>query len=142
MDSDQPRPAESDLVVVDVSTASVLAVWRSLTLEHAGWWPDMQFEAVRGAPLRETWTEEGVEYHAMGHVVEVQDGKVLTFDWSEPGWPAPLRVRFELDQIASGTRVSVMECGFDRIPNGNALSAAHQEGWKYHLARLCSHAER
>jgi hypothetical protein len=48
MDSDQPRPADSDLVVIDESTASVLAVWRSLTDKHTKWWPDLQFDAVRG----------------------------------------------------------------------------------------------
>ena len=142
MDSDQPRPTDSDLVVIDESTASVLEVWRSLTDEHTEWWPGMQFEAVRGAPLRETWAEDGVEYQAMGYVVEVQDGRVLTFDWSEPGWPTALRVRIELDQIASGSRVSVMENGFNRLSNGHAISAAHYEGWTYHLARLLGHAER
>lgn len=142
MDSEHVRTAATDLVLIDESTASVLAVWRSLTDNHSEWWPDMQFEAVRGASLRETWTEDGVEYHATGHVVAVQDGESLAFDWSEPGWPAPLSVSFELASIAGGTRVTVVERGFDRIPNGHALSEAHHEGWKYHLARLCGHAER
>ena len=142
MDSDHPRPAASDLILIDESTASVLAVWRSLTDKHTEWWPDMKFEAVRGASLCEIWTEDGVEYQATGHVVEVQDGTVLTFEWSEPDWPAPLSVRFELEQIGTGTRISVMEYGFDNVPNGQSLSAAHHEGWKYHLAQLRSHAER
>ena len=139
---DSAARAASDLVVIDESTASVLTVWQSLTENHTEWWPDMTFEAVRGAPLHETWTEEGVEYHATGRVVEVQDGTVLTFDWREPGWPAPLGVSFELEHIARGTRGSVTERGFDSLPNGHAVSAAHHEGWRHHLARLCSHAER
>lgn len=142
MDSDQPIPADSDLVLSDESTASVLAVWRSLTDKHIEWWPDMKFEAIRGASLCETWTENGVEYQATGHVVEVQDGTVLAFNWSEPAWPAPLSVRFELEQIAAGTRISVRECGFNSIPNGHAVAAAHHGGWRYHLAQLRSHAER
>ncbi|MHB1173271.1 MAG: SRPBCC domain-containing protein [Lacisediminihabitans sp.] len=142
MDGDQSRPGDSDLVVIEESSASVSAVWRSLAEEHTEWWPDLQFEAVRGAPLREDWTEDGVEHQAMGHVVEVQVGKLLTFHWSEPRRSAPLCVRFELESIATGTRLSVVEFGFDRIPNGHELFAAHREGWKYHPARLRSHAER
>ena len=119
----------------------MVGVW-SLTGENIQWWPDMQFDAVRGAPLHETWAEDGVEHHATGHVVEVQDGTVFTFEWSEPSWPSPFFVRFELEQIGCGTRISVWECGFERIPSSNALRAAHHEGWKYHLARLCSFAGR
>ena len=142
MDSDQAQSSDNDLVVVAESTASVWSVWRSLTGEHIQWWPDMQFDAVRGAPLDETWAEDGVEHHATGHVVEVQDGAVLTFEWSEPSWTSPLFVRFELERIGYDTRISVWECGFDRIPGSHALRAAHHEGWNYHLARLCSYAER
>ena len=142
VDSDQSQSSENDLVVVAESTASVWTVWLSLTDEHLQWWPDMQFDAVPGSMLHETWVEDGVEYHATGHVVEVQDGAVFTFEWSEPSWPSPLLVRFELKQIGWGTRISVWECGFDRIPRSHALFAAHREGWKYHLARLCSFAER
>ena len=111
MDSDQSQSSENDLIVVAESTASVWTVWRSLTDKHMQWWPDMQFDAVPGAPLHETWAEDGVEYHATGHVVEVQDRAVFTFEWSEPSWPSPLLVRFELRQIGCGTQISVWECG-------------------------------
>ena len=74
--------------------------------------------------------------------MEVQDGTVFTFEWSEPCLPSPLFVRFELERIGCGARISVWECGFERIPSRNALRAAHHEGWKYHLARLCSFAGR
>ena len=81
MDSDQSQSSENDLVVVAESTASVWSVWRSLTAEHIQWWPDMQFDAILGAPLHETWAEDGVEHDATGQVVEVQDGAAHHEGW-------------------------------------------------------------
>jgi uncharacterized protein YndB with AHSA1/START domain len=140
----QAAAAENrDGLVVSVDTAVTAdAVWRALTEERSAWWPDMQFDTIVGSPLREVWIEEGAEREALGQVVEVTDGRALTFVWSETEWPSPLQVAFVLELTATGTRVSVSETGFLGVPDGNHLREEHAEGWRFHLSQLLEHAER
>lgn len=130
------------LVVSADTTAAADVVWRALTEERDAWWPDMQFDAVVGAPLREVWTEDGAQREATGQVIDVSDGRALTFEWSETEWLAPLQVTFVLESTASGTRVSVSETGFRGLLDGDRLREDHAEGWRFHLSQLLRHAEK
>lgn len=139
----QATAAENrDGLVVSVDAAVTAdVVWRALTQERAEWWPDMHFDAIVGAPLREVWIEDGVEREAAGQVIEVTDGRALAFVWSETARPSPLQVTFTMEPTALGTRVSVSEMGFLGVPDGDALREEHTEGWQFHLSQLLKHAE-
>lgn len=131
-----------DGLVVSADTAATAdVVWRALTQERAEWWPDMHFDAIVGAPLREVWTEDGAQREATGRVIDVSDGRALTFEWSESARPSPLQVTFTIEPTATGTGVSVSETGFRGLPDGDALREEHAEGWQFHLSQLLKHAE-
>lgn len=131
-----------DAVTISVpSAASATRMWDALTVGRAVWWPEMTFNPVVGATVTEVWSEDGVERSAHGSVTEVDDGRVLAFEWCEPGWEAALTVRFSVDETAQGCMATVTETGFERLENGSVLRAAHRDGWNYHLSRLAQYAE-
>ncbi|MCU1404190.1 MAG: hypothetical protein JWQ43_493 [Glaciihabitans sp.] len=141
--SDRETPiGVNDLVVRDETSATPSAVWRSLTEGRLDWWPEMQFEAVAGASLREAWNEAGSEREAVGHVSEIHAGRSLAFHWIESSWSSPLQVRFSTVATTGGARITVRESGFRELAAGDALVAEHIEGWQFHLARLVRYAER
>ena len=136
------RSTSEKLTVLSEAKATGFAVWEALTVGREQWWPEMQFDPVVGSPVRETWFENGKERSAVGQVIEVDPGRVLSFDWRELAWPAPLRVRFSIEDEGDRCKVAVTESGFESLANGTALRTEHQAGWSYHLARLCRQAER
>ncbi|WP_338036771.1 SRPBCC family protein [Microbacterium arborescens] len=126
---------DSVTVVVDID-ASVEVVWRFLTAGRGAWWPEMRFEAAVGSPLVETWIEEGSQASATGSVTRCDEPHVLGFSWSEQGWEHPLDVVIELVEQGQATSVTLTESGFSRARTPRSLPAEHDEGWRYHLARL------
>jgi uncharacterized protein YndB with AHSA1/START domain len=131
-----------DRVEVSRSIASPPAVvWVALTRARDRWWPDLAFEPVVGAPVTESWDEDGVRKTATGHVTKITRESILAFAWSEPGWSSSLAVRFTVVDGDSTTTVTVTETGFDRLQNGAALLAEHQEGWRHHLDNLARAVE-
>lgn len=122
-------------VVADVD-ASVEVVWRFLTTARGAWWPEMRFDAAVGSPLVETWIEEGRHVSATGSVTRCDEPHVLGFSWTEQGWDHPLDVVIELATHGQTTLVTLTESGFSRARTPYSLRAGHDEGWRYHLARL------
>jgi uncharacterized protein YndB with AHSA1/START domain len=110
-------------------------VWRALTADRAGWSPELRFEPVVGAALEETWTIEDEVFVARGEVLEVCPPRLVVFEWHEPTWAAPLRVRFSIED-ADPTSVTVTEDGFERLDGGRELRDEHTDGWEHHLANL------
>lgn len=133
---------EDRLTLVVSSSESVDALWFALTDGRGAWWPELTLTAAVGASVRETWTEDGHERYADGRVTEVAAPKTLGFEWQQPTWPRPLRVRFRIERISRGSTVTLTEQGFADQPNGQALRAAHEDGWTFHLANLLEAATR
>jgi len=130
------EPGHPDRVTVRAQVSSTpAAVWQALTTDRAGWWPELRFEPVVGAALEETWTIGDEVFVARGEVVEVSPPYLLVFEWHEPTWAAPLRVRFSIED-ADPTSVTVTEGGFERLDGGRELREEHAEGWEHHLANL------
>lgn len=127
-----------DAVTVETTIdAPVEIVWRFLTAERRTWWPQMRFDAAVGAPLIETWTDEGRTATATGTVTRCTAPHVLGFAWTEPGWLHPLEVIIELSPDGPATAITLTESGFSPAPHPSpSLAAEHEEGWRYHLARL------
>ncbi len=116
--------------------ASVEVVWWFLTTGRGAWWPEMRFETVVGSPLIETWVEEGRPARATGSVTRCDEPHLLGFSWTQQGWDHPLDVVIELVTHGQSTSVTLTESGFSRARTPHSLPAEHEEGWRYHLARL------
>ncbi len=96
----------------------------------------MRFEAAVGSPLVETWVEGDRQVSAAGSVTRCDAPHVLGFSWTEQSWDHPLEVVIELEARLQGTLVTLTESGFSRARTPSSLPAEHDEGWRYHLARL------
>ena len=126
-----------DPVTVDaIVDATPEVVWRVLTLERGSWWPDLRFEPAVGSPLVETWLDDGRPMSASGAVTRCEAPHLLAFTWTEPTWAHPLDVEIRLVAVERSTAVTITESGFLRARTRSALPAEHEEGWRYHLARL------
>lgn len=126
-----------DSLKVEASiSASAEVVWRFLTVERHTWWPDMRFDAVVGSPLVETWIDEGGPVSATGYVSQSIEPELLGFRWTEPRWAYPLDVVIRLAATGHETSLTLTESGFLRAQTPPLLPDEHEEGWKYHLARL------
>lgn len=126
-----------DYVTVDAMIdATPEVVWRFLILERSSWWPGLRFDPVVGSPLVETWTEDGRPRSAAGTVTRCEEPYLLGFTWTEPTWAHPLDVEIRLVAKEGATAVTITESGFLRARTSSALPEEHEEGWRYHLARL------
>jgi len=96
----------------------------------------MRFEPVVGSPLVETWAEEGREVSATGSVTLCDEPDLLGFSWTEEGWEHPLDVVIDLVMQGGSTSLTLTESGFSRARTSDSLPSEHEEGWRYHLARL------
>lgn len=95
-----------------------------------------------GAAVRETWTEDGQERYADGHVTEAAPPNTLGFVWQQATWPASLHVRFDIEQAGRGSLVTLSEVGFAQLPDGSDVRSAHEDGWAFHLTNLLAAASR
>ncbi|WP_235576872.1 SRPBCC family protein [Rathayibacter sp. Leaf296] len=126
-----------DSVTVDAMIdATPEVVWRFLTLERSSWWPDLRFDPVVGSPLVETWLEDGPPMSASGTVTRCEEPHLLGFTWTEPTWVRPLDVEIRLVTAKRSTAVTLTEAGFLGARTVPTLPDEHEEGWRYHLARL------
>lgn len=131
------------VVAIARARCSAERLWRALVNDRASWWPEMQFDAVAGAPLCETWFEDGVERVALGTVVSASPPRELRFEWTEPNWPAgSSQVAITIQDDDTGTIVTVEEHGLRAASGDPDLLAAHGQGWAEHLARLVDAAHR
>lgn len=96
----------------------------------------MRFEADVGSALVETWVEEGRQVSATGSIARCEEPHLLGFSWIEEGWDHPLDVVIDLVADEESTLVMLTESGLFRADVPHSLPAEHEEGWRYHLARL------
>lgn len=61
------------------SAASVDELWAALTTKRSTWWPELTLTPAVGAPVHETWEEDGQERFADGHVTGVAAPHLLVF---------------------------------------------------------------
>lgn len=130
------------LSLTATSEASIAAVWFALTEGRDSWWPELSLRPEVGAAVRETWTEDGQERYADGHVTEADPPNTLGFVWQQAAWPTSLHVRFDIEQASRGSLVTLSEDGFAQLPDGSEVRSAHQDGWAFHLTNLLAAASR
>ena len=129
-------------------------VWRALSdAEEFGAWFGVDFRGLAfapGATVRGPITYPGYEHLRMEIVIErMEPGRLLSFRWHpyavDPdvdysGEPTTLVV-FELADAPEGTLLSVVESGFDRIPEHRRAEAfrMNDQGWAGQMKNIEAH---
>ena len=128
-------------------------VWRAISnAEEFGSWFGVKLEGVfaPGALVTGRITIPGYEHGVMDVTVErVEPERLFSYRWHpyaiEPGVdysgePTTL-VEFRLEEVTGGTRLTVTESGFDRIPAARRAEAfrMNDQGWTGQLKNIERH---
>jgi uncharacterized protein YndB with AHSA1/START domain len=131
-------------------------VWKALTdSREFGKWFGAEFsEAFQaGARLRGGITHKGYEHMTMDVTIErMEPERLFAWRWhpgaAEPGEdfsnePTTLVV-FELQEVAGGTLLTVVETGFDQIPLARRARAFrdNEAGWTSQMQAIANHLGR
>ncbi len=147
--SPSPTDRIERMVVV---RAPVSRVWRALTdPAEFGAWFGVKVEAggafTPGARVRGAITHPGYEHVTWDITIErMEPERVFSWRWHpyavEPGVdysrePATLVV-FTLERAAEGTRLTVVESGFDQVPLARRAQAYRMngEGWTHQIEAI------
>jgi uncharacterized protein YndB with AHSA1/START domain len=145
--------AQTDRIERDVLIgAPVERVWELITrAEHLGiWFADAgaEIDLRPGGALSLTWQRQGTVH---GRVETVEPPHRFAYRWvhtrDSPQEPTPANSTLTVFTLAAegdGTRVSVVESGFDALDLDEAaraeLFASHGRGWAIELGELVDHA--
>jgi uncharacterized protein YndB with AHSA1/START domain len=149
-------PKRAARAIADVSTGTILAtvdidappenVFRALTADVSQWWGSPETYQVTSyeADVRVggTWTSkgkgaDGKEFSVTGEFVAIDAPHLLVQTWKAV-WDGgnTTTIRYQLDPIPTGTRVTLRHDGFgDRAQS----CAGHAEGWERVLGWLGTH---
>jgi uncharacterized protein YndB with AHSA1/START domain len=145
-----PEQIERETVIA----APVERVWALLTeAEHLGRWfgdAGAELDLRPGGSLSLTWEQYGTVH---GRVVDVEAPRRFSYRWavlresqSEPVEGNSTLVEFTLEAEGAGTRLRVVESGFDTLFADPEKRAQRYEdntkGWGSELAELAEYAER
>jgi len=145
-----PEQIERETVIA----APVERVWALLTeAEHLGRWfgdAGAELDLRPGGSLSLTWEQYGTVH---GRVVDVEAPRRFSYRWavlresqSEPVEGNSTLVEFTLEAEGDGTRLRVVESGFDTLFADSERRAQRYEdntkGWGSELAELAQYAER
>jgi uncharacterized protein YndB with AHSA1/START domain len=127
--------------------APVDKVWAALTEPEliAEWFGDRcEFDARPGGKGLFGWTEHGAESRVT--IEHVDRPKTLIYRWAHVAGadPAPGNstvVRFDLAEIASGTRLSLLETGFEELDDPAGQHEGNVGGWEAELGELVAFVE-
>jgi uncharacterized protein YndB with AHSA1/START domain len=128
-------------------------VWRAIAnAEEFGAWFGVKLEGAfaPGARVQGRITTPGYEHLTMDITIEqVDPERLFSYRWHpyaiDPGMdysgePTTL-VEFRLDEVAGGTRLTVIESGFDRIPLERRAEAfrMNDQGWAEQIQNIERH---
>ncbi len=130
--------------------ATPARVWRALTnyQEFNAWFGvNLESPFLRGQPTRGHITNPGYDHLVMEVVVQkIEPGRLFSFDWHpyaidprvDYSHEPPTLVEFRLEPIATGTRLTVTESGFDAIPAARRDEAfrMNSQGWAIQVERI------
>jgi uncharacterized protein YndB with AHSA1/START domain len=128
-------------------------VWRALTdSQEFGTWFRVKLDSpfAAGRPVSGQVTYPGYEHVRFSVEVERMEPETLfSFRW-HPYAVDPKKdyskepttlVEFRLEEVGEGTRLTVVESGFDRIPAGRRDEAfrMNSEGWAIQMQNILGH---
>ena len=143
------NPASTDRIQKTVILRAPRArVWRALTdpAQFSEWFGVVLKDPfVPGARVQGPVTHPGYEHLTMDIIIErVEPERLFSWRWQpggdpdiDPAEPMTLVV-FELEEVSEGTRLTVTETGFDRIPVARRSRAYREndEGWTGQMGNL------
>lgn len=130
-------------------------VWRALSdHEEFGRWFGVAIDTpfVAGQPSTGHITNKGYEHVQWTAVIQrIESPHTFAFTWHpfaiEPGVDysaeTPTQVEFTLEPIPDGTRLTVVERGFDAVPEHRRAAAfgANSRGWGVQMDNIKAHVE-
>jgi len=132
--------------------APVERVWSLLTeAEHVGSWfcdAGAEIDLRPGGAMVLRWTEHGTTH---ARVVDVQPHRRFSYRWAAEAESEQIEgnstlVEFTLDPTDEGTRLRVVESGFEDLAETDEQRRArvedNTEGWEIQLGRVRERAER
>ena len=148
-----PTTATDRIEKTSVLKAPRSRVWRGLTsAQEFGTWFRATFtgEFAEGAVLRAKITYPGYEHLTMEiRVVRMEPERYFAFRWHPDavdltkdysGEPTTL-VEFTLEDVPGGTKLTVVESGFDALPPGRRDEAfrSNSQGWDEQVQNVTRH---
>ena len=132
--------------------APVERVWSLLTdAEHVGTWfcdAGAEIDLRPGGAMVLRWTEHGTTH---ARVVDVEPHRRFSYRWAAEAESEQIEgnstlVEFTLDRIGDGTRLRVVESGFEELAESDEQKRTrvegNTEGWEIQLGRVRDEAER
>jgi uncharacterized protein YndB with AHSA1/START domain len=135
--------------------APLARVWRALT-DHRefGTWFRVRLDGPfrPGETVRGQITYPGYEHIRWEAVVQkIEPERLFSFTWhpyaidsdTDYSGEPPTLVEFTLEPTAAGTRVRVVETGFDKVPNHRRDEAfrMNSNGWSIQMENIKHHVE-
>jgi uncharacterized protein YndB with AHSA1/START domain len=143
-----PQSSTDRIQKTTVLRAPRSKVWRALTdpAQFSQWFgATLTAPFLPGARVKGPVTHPGYEHLTMDITIDrVEPERLFSWRWQpggdpdiDPAEPTTLVV-FELDEVSEGTRLTVTETGFDRIPVARRAKAYREndEGWTGQLENL------
>ena len=137
--------------------APIARVWKALTdHEEFGKWFRVKLDQpfTVGAVQTGHITYEGYEHMKWRSTVERMEAPHLfVFTWpaaedasdpdAQPDAPV-MRVTFRLEEISAGTRLTVVESGFEAIPAERRMTILRENGngWETQMRNIAAHVEK
>jgi uncharacterized protein YndB with AHSA1/START domain len=136
--------------------ATVARVWRALTDHHEfGQWFRVRLEGpfVPGQVARGNILHPGYEHLRWEAVVQrMEPERLFSFTWhpyaidpnQDYSGEPPTLVEFTLEKIATGTRLRIVESGFDKLPAKRRDEAfrMNDRGWSGQSENIARHVEQ
>ena len=135
--------------------APVERVWSLLTeAEHVGRWfcdDGAEIDLKPGGEMVMRWAEHGV---GRARIVDLDPPRRFSYRWAairehwgeEPDDANSTLVEFTLDREGDGTRLRVVESGFDKLDGSDeqrrVAFEGNDEGWEIQLGNVKGYAER
>lgn len=155
MNDDRTAPGDTDRIERSIEIRAPLArVWHALAdAQEFGAWFGVALEGqtfAAGKEVRGRITHPGYEHLAFNATVErVEPERLLSFRWHpyavdpkiDYSGEATTLVVFELEPIAGGTRLRVVETGFDALPPARRAEAfrMNSQGWDAQMHNIARH---
>lgn len=135
--------------------APIERVWQALTdHEEFGQWFGVSLDGpfVPGRKTRGRMTIEGLEHLPWeAEIVTLEKPNYFAYRWHpyaidpdvDYSKEEPTLVEFHLEETDSGTRLTVTESGFDRLPAHRMPEAMRKNegGWNFQLKNIKNHVE-
>ncbi len=130
---------------IDIA-APLEKVWRAITEPDliAQWFGETaEFDATPGGRGSFAWPDHGPFRIAVEHV---DKPKTLVYRWAREVGVDPVPgnstlVRFDLTEIVGGTRLDLLETGFEELADAQSAQAGNIQGWLAELGELVEFVE-